>query len=124
MGLCAGASREVLGSADPARQALEAPEDHRGSRCRAVTWLPARQTPSAEASTSGPCLPAAFHGLALICRFLLGVPSLKEHVEPGPVIHTVGSSVSEGKRPERACCARHEAGRGWAKLGLGLRGLR
>lgn len=38
-------------------------------------------------------------------------------MEPGPVIHTVGSSVLEGKRSEKACCAWRVAGRGWAKLG-------
>lgn len=43
-------------------------------------------------------------------------------MEPGLVIHTVGSSVLEGKRSEKACCAWHVAGRGWAELGPGSPG--
>lgn len=95
-----------------------------GGPCQAVTWLPARQRlPQRRLMLQGPVCLLPSMALRLIVDSLLGILSLKEHVEPGPVIHTVGSSVSEGERSEKACCAWRVAGRGWAKLGRGLQGL-
>lgn len=95
-----------------------------GGPCRAVAWLPARQRlPQRRLMLQGPVCLLPSMALRLIVDSLLGILSLKEHVEPGPVIHTVGSSVSEGKRSEKACCAWRVARRPGSPGAASTRGL-